>query len=68
METSGSNTISRDRLWKIEEVADYLAVPVNTLRYWRCRGEGPKCSRLGKHLRYRVEDVRAWVESQTSKL
>ncbi len=35
---------------------------VNTLRYWRSYGVGPICCRLGKHLRYRVGDVLAWVE------
>lgn len=56
------STINADRLWNIEEVAAYLKVSVNTLRYWRARGEGPRCHRFGKHLRYRVEDVDAWVD------
>jgi hypothetical protein len=50
-------TIRSDRLWTIGEVATYLTVPVASLYYWRSRGQGPRCSRLGKHLRYRVEDV-----------
>jgi excisionase family DNA binding protein len=50
--------------WKITEIADYLGVPVDTMRYWRAMGEGPICRRIGKHLRYRVGDVLAWVEER----
>lgn len=52
-------TLNGDRPWNIEEVAEYLGVSVNTMRSWRAYGEGPRCCRLGKHLRYRVEDVLA---------
>ena len=54
-----------DRLWTVAETAYFLGVPVGTLYYWRCRGGGPEASKLGRHLRYRAEDVRAWVASQT---
>jgi excisionase family DNA binding protein len=61
MDNLGANA---DRLWTCAEVAQYLGVPVKTLYYWRCQGLGPRGARLGKHLRYRAEDVRAWVEMQ----
>lgn len=60
------NTVNVDRLWTVEEVAHYLSIPVKTLYFWRCQGSGPRSSRLGKHLRYRAEDVRDWVEAQTT--
>ena len=50
-----------DRLWTVEETSYFLGVPVGTLYYWRCRGEGPDACKLGRHLRYRAEDVRAWL-------
>lgn len=50
-----------DRLWTIHDVSAYLAVPVQTLYQWRHRGEGPPCMRVGKHLRFDPERVRAWV-------
>ena len=53
-----------DRLWTVDEASYFLGVPVGTLYYWRCRGEGPDACKLGRHLRYRAEDVRAWVASQ----
>jgi excisionase family DNA binding protein len=51
-----------DRLWSVEEVSYYLGVPVNTLYMWRSEGKGPASRRVGRHLRYRAEDVRAWVQ------
>ena len=45
------------------EVADYLQVPVKTLYQWRYQGEGPRAYRVGRHLRYRWEDVEAWLAS-----
>lgn len=48
------------------EVADYLGVPVATLHQWRYKGVGPRASRVGRHLRYRWEDVDAYVAKQAS--
>lgn len=52
-----------DRLWSVEDVSDYLNVPVGTVYAWRSTGSGPPGRRVGKRLRYRPADVRAWVES-----
>jgi len=51
------------RLWTVDDVAHYLGVPVKTLYDWRTRDYGPACKRVGKHLRYRPEDVEAWFEN-----
>ncbi len=59
--------LPEDRLWSVEEVSYFLSVPVATLYYWRCRGEGPESSRLGRHVRYRAEDVRAWVAGRSRR-
>lgn len=50
-----------DRLWSIRDVGRYLDVPVATIYQWRVRGEGPPATRMGKHLRFEPEVVRAWV-------
>jgi excisionase family DNA binding protein len=52
-----------DRLLTISEVSDYLQVPVQTLYHWRYRGTGPKGVRVGRHVRYRQDDVDAWLDS-----
>ncbi|MFD2419971.1 helix-turn-helix transcriptional regulator [Amycolatopsis pigmentata] len=51
------------RLWTVGDVAVFLGVPVKTLYEWRTKGYGPKGRRVGKHVRYKPEDVIAWFES-----
>ena len=48
----------------IDEVAAYTQLPKNTLYKMRSQGHGPRAARLGKHLRYRKNDVDAWIASQ----
>lgn len=54
------------RLLSTEEVARILVVPVTTLYCWRYKGRGPKASRVGKHLRYRMTDVAEWLDRMKS--
>ena len=50
-------------LWTVHDVATYLGVPVMTIYHWRRTGYGPG-TRVGRHLRYRPEDVRIWLDNQ----
>lgn len=52
-----------DRLWSVQDVSEYLGVPVGTLYAWRSAGTGPPARRIGKWLRYRPADVRGWVDA-----
>lgn len=54
------------RLWTLDDVSAYLQIPKGTLYQWRCRGEGPPCIRMGKHLRYVPEQVVAWAVGQAA--
>jgi excisionase family DNA binding protein len=54
----------KDRQWTPEDVSVFLGVPVPTLYQWRHRGVDPKSRRVGRHLRYKPDDVRAWFENQ----
>lgn len=54
----------KDRLITVQELADYLEVPVKTLYAWRYRREGPPGLRVGRHLRYRCADVERWIQRQ----
>src|SRR6187397_1079837 len=45
-----------DRLWSVQDVSDYLGVPVHTIYAWRSAGTGPPGRRVGKRLRYRPQD------------
>ncbi len=44
-------------LMTVEEVADFLRVPVATLYSWRHKGVGPRAVRVGRYLRYRRRDL-----------
>jgi len=48
----------------LSEVAAILRVPVNTLRWWRQRGSGPKFFKIGRHLVTTIGDLRSWIEEQ----
>lgn len=48
-------------LWSVDELAAYLGVPAQTIYGWRSAGTGPPGRLIGRRLRYRPEDVAAWV-------
>jgi predicted DNA-binding transcriptional regulator AlpA len=52
----------KPRLWGVQDVAEYLGVPVQTLYDWRCKGYGPRGKRVGKYLRYDPTEVRRWFD------
>ena len=53
-----------ETLMDVGELAHYLGIPVSTIYDWRVRGKGPTAYRFGKHLKFAVSDVRAWVTEQ----
>jgi excisionase family DNA binding protein len=53
-----------EKLLTPRELADELQVPLASVYDWRYRGVGPAAIRVGKHLRYRREDVDRWLEAQ----
>ena len=52
------------RLLRPLDVAARIGVPVGTLANWRCDGRGPRYLKVGRHVRYRVEDLEAWLDRQ----
>jgi predicted DNA-binding transcriptional regulator AlpA len=48
------------------DVAKRLPVRVHTLRKWRREDRGPKFFRIGALVRYRAEDLDAWLASRPS--
>jgi predicted DNA-binding transcriptional regulator AlpA len=54
---------SIERLWGVQDVAEFLGVPVATLYQWRHQGYGPKSRRVGRYIRYDPGDVRDWFRS-----
>jgi excisionase family DNA binding protein len=48
----------------IAELAHYLGVSVNTIYEWNSVGSGPAYYRVGRYVRYKKEDVEAWLEGR----
>ena len=45
------------------EAADFLSLSNRTLQAWRVRGCGPKFVKVGRSVRYQVEDVQEFVSA-----
>ncbi|MEU2573450.1 helix-turn-helix transcriptional regulator [Streptomyces anulatus] len=56
-----------DRYLTPIDLADLLGVPIETVYQWRRKDTGPRGFRVGRHLRYDPEDVRAWVATLMDK-
>ncbi|MEU4394352.1 helix-turn-helix domain-containing protein [Kribbella sp. NPDC023855] len=52
-----------DNLWDVNQVEEYLKVPVATLYGWRVKNYGPPADRVGRHLRYDRQDVINWYKN-----
>lgn len=60
-----SATAPYDPLLTIEQVADWLGVPKGTLYQWRSRHQGPRAIKVGGGLRYRRNEVDAYLDRHT---
>jgi excisionase family DNA binding protein len=57
----------RDVLLTRAEAAAYLRRSVPTLETWAREGTGPPITRLGsRSIRYRLSDLRAWIDANTA--
>lgn len=56
-----------DEMLSITEAAEFLRVPVATLRYWRHCDDGPFSFRLGRHVRYWRTDLVLWRAEQARR-
>ncbi len=53
-----------EKVLLMPEVSELLRTPVETLRYWRSIGAGPRSAKVGRRVVYREVDVRAWLDEQ----
>lgn len=65
--TSPTAAVGPYTLSLIEEAAEFLRVPVATLRYWRHMGTGPKSARIGGRVMYKQVDLENWINEQFEK-
>jgi hypothetical protein len=59
----GKSTQTAETLWTVEETASYLRKPVSTLHRLRSRSDppyGPLGRKVGRHVLYDADEVRAW--------
>jgi len=59
----GMNThyLGLEPLMSVEELAEYLGVPVQTIYDWRLAGTAPRAFKFGKRLKFAVSDVQSWL-------
>jgi excisionase family DNA binding protein len=50
------------KLLNTKELAEYLGVAVSTIMHYRLNGRSAPYIKLGHLVRYRIEDVDAWLE------
>lgn len=57
--------VNMPALWDQRTLAQYLGKSTAWCERARWAGEGPRFIKLGRHVRYKAEDVLAWIEAQT---
>jgi excisionase family DNA binding protein len=58
-------TESKPKLWlSIEELAERLDLPVDTLWKFRAKGTAPRGVKMGKRVRFHVADIEAWEQER----
>ncbi|WP_246166883.1 helix-turn-helix transcriptional regulator [Marinobacter salinexigens] len=60
------STVTMPRLWDQKTLAAYLGKSTAWCERARWAGEGPRFIKLGRHVRYRAEDVLEWIDSHAS--
>ena len=62
---SNSRTTTASKLLDTNQLAEQLLNKSNTIEDWRIKGVGPRYIKIGRLVRYRLEDVELWLEAQT---
>jgi excisionase family DNA binding protein len=57
-------TTEPDQLLTEDEAAAYLRVRPRTLQRWRQLGRGPRFTRAGRRILYRMADLQAYLREQ----
>ncbi len=52
------------QLWSIKRLAEYLDVPVPTIRYWCYKRQIPFV-KVGRHVRFKPSDVLKWLSEKS---
>lgn len=55
------------KLMDTEEAAVFLTIKPNTLEIWRMKNIGPDYLKIGGAVRYRVSDLRKFIDASTQE-
>lgn len=55
-----------EKLWTLEDVADFCRVKPSVIRYW-ISNESLPCMKIGKYLRFDPGDVLEWIECRKER-
>lgn len=58
------STLEGMRLLKREEIEEKFGIPKRFLEVSANRGDGPPIVRIGRSVRYRLCDIRDWLEAK----
>jgi predicted DNA-binding transcriptional regulator AlpA len=61
-----SNSSSLNTLLNEHDVARITGLSVASVRRWRLLRQGPKYLKIGASVRYKAEDLTAWLQSRPS--
>lgn len=50
-----------------QELADLCRVPLATIYKWSHAGTGPRAIKVGRHLRFREDEVERWLDLNTAE-
>ena len=64
MRASSKAASEAGMLFTVNQLSEYLQVPVQTIYAWRHEGGGPRALRAGRALRFRRSDVDEWLENR----
>jgi len=56
-----TNIEGLEPLISVQQLAEYLDVPVQRIYDWRMAGIGPRGHRFGRELRFTISEVRRWL-------
>ena len=59
--------VTLPRLMNQRDLAQYIGKSTAWCERARWAGEGPHFIKLGRHVRYRADDVMAWLEANTDR-
>lgn len=68
MSMSENTTAVSIQLYTQDDAAALLGLSVRTLEGWRYKGQGPAYVKIGGRVRYRHQDLDAWLDAQTRDL